>query len=34
MNNEVDINASVEQVFEYYTNPDYIKKAWPQDIVK
>ncbi|HYJ01535.1 MAG TPA: SRPBCC family protein [Nitrososphaeraceae archaeon] len=31
---EVDINASVEQVFEYYTNPDNIKKAWPQDIVK
>ena len=31
---EIDINASVEQVFEYYTNPDNIKKAWPQDIVK
>ena len=31
---EVDINASVEQVFEYYTNPNNIKKAWPQDIVK
>jgi ligand-binding SRPBCC domain-containing protein len=31
---EVDINASVEQVFEYYTNPDNIKKAWPQDVVK
>lgn len=31
---ELDINASVEQVFEYYTNPDNIKKAWPQDIVK
>ena len=31
---EVDINASVQQVFEYYTNPDNIKKAWPQDIVK
>lgn len=31
---EVDINASVEQVFEYYTNPENIKKAWPQDIVK
>ena len=22
------------RVFEYYTNPDNIKKAWPQDIVK
>ena len=31
---ELDLNASVEQVFEYYTNPDNIKKAWPQDIVK
>ena len=31
---ELDINASVEQVFEYYTNPDNIKKAWPQDNVK
>ena len=31
---EVDINTPVEQVFEYYTNPDNIKKAWPQDIVK
>ena len=31
---ELDINASVEQVFEYYTNPNNIKKAWPQDIVK
>ena len=31
---ELDINASAEQVFEYYTNPDNIKKAWPQDIVK
>ena len=32
--NEIDINAPVEQVYEYYTNPDNIKKAWPQDIVK
>ena len=31
---EVDINTPVEQVFEYYTNPNNIKKAWPQDIVK
>jgi ribosome-associated toxin RatA of RatAB toxin-antitoxin module len=24
----------VDKVFEYYTNPDNIKQAWPQDIVK
>lgn len=31
---ELDINTPVEQVFEYYTNPDNIQKAWPKDIVK
>jgi ligand-binding SRPBCC domain-containing protein len=31
---EVDINAPVERVFEYYTNPDNIKEAWPRDVVK
>ena len=31
---ETDINAPVEKVFEYYTNPDNIKEAWPRDIVK
>lgn len=31
---EVDINAPVERVYEYYTNPDNIKEAWPRDIVK
>jgi uncharacterized protein YndB with AHSA1/START domain len=31
---EIDINASVDKVYEYYTNPDNIKEAWPQDIVK
>jgi ligand-binding SRPBCC domain-containing protein len=31
---EVEINAPVERVYEYYTNPDNIKEAWPQDIVK
>jgi uncharacterized protein YndB with AHSA1/START domain len=31
---EIDINAPLEQVYEYYTNPDNIKEAWPQDIVK
>ena len=31
---EIDINAPLDKVFEYYTNPDNIKQAWPQDIVK
>jgi uncharacterized protein YndB with AHSA1/START domain len=31
---EIDINASVDSVYEYYTNPDNIKQSWPQDIVK
>ena len=31
---EIDINALVDRVYEYYTNPDNIKQAWPQDIVK
>jgi ligand-binding SRPBCC domain-containing protein len=31
---ETEINAPVETVFEYYTNPDNIKEAWPRDIVK
>jgi ligand-binding SRPBCC domain-containing protein len=31
---ETEINAPVEKVFEYYTNPDNIKESWPQDIVK
>jgi uncharacterized protein YndB with AHSA1/START domain len=34
INYEIDINAPVGRVFEYYTNPDNIKKTWPQDIVK
>jgi uncharacterized protein YndB with AHSA1/START domain len=32
--NEVEINAPVDSVFEYYTNPDNIKESWPRDIVK
>ncbi len=32
--NEIEINAPVERVFEYYTNPDNIKESWPRDIVK
>ena len=31
---DVDINAPVERVYEYYTNPDNIKEAWPKDVVK
>lgn len=31
---EVDINAPVDRVFQYYTDPDKIKEAWPQDVVK
>jgi ligand-binding SRPBCC domain-containing protein len=34
INYEIDITAPVGRVYEYYTNPDNIKKAWPQDIVK
>ncbi|HYF98795.1 MAG TPA: SRPBCC domain-containing protein [Candidatus Saccharimonadales bacterium] len=28
------MNAPVEKVFEFYTNPDNIKESWPRDIVK
>ena len=31
---ETEINAQVEKVYEYYTNPDNIKEAWPRDVVK
>jgi len=31
---ETEINAPVEKVFEYYTNPNNIQEAWPRDIVK
>src|SRR3712207_6695034 len=34
INTEIEINAPVERVFEYYTNPDNIKESWPKDIVK
>jgi len=30
----IEIQAPVEQVFEFYTNSDNIKEAWPRDIVK
>lgn len=31
---EVDVNAPVDRVFDYYTNPDNIKETWPRDLVK
>lgn len=31
---EVDIQAPVATVFEYYTNPDNIKETWPREVVK
>lgn len=31
---EVEINAPVDSVYEYYTNPYNIKESWPRDIVK
>jgi ligand-binding SRPBCC domain-containing protein len=31
---QTEIHAPIEEVYEYYTNPDNIQKAWPQDIVK
>ena len=34
INTLIEINAPVERVFEFYTNPDNIKESWPHDIVK
>jgi ligand-binding SRPBCC domain-containing protein len=31
---QIEINAPLKTVFEYYTNPDNIKESWPRDIVK
>jgi uncharacterized protein YndB with AHSA1/START domain len=31
---QLEINAPVDRVFEYYTNPDNIKESWHRDIVK
>ncbi len=31
---QIEINAPVNTVFEYYTNPDNIKESWPRDVVK
>jgi uncharacterized protein YndB with AHSA1/START domain len=30
----IDFNSPIESVYEYYTNPDSIKQAWPNDVVK
>ena len=30
----VEIQAPVEQIFEFYANPDNIKESWRRDIVK
>ena len=32
--NQTEINAPVQRVYEYYTNPNNIQEAWPRDIVK
>jgi len=32
--NEVEINAPIGTVYEYYTNPNNIQSAWPSDIVQ
>lgn len=31
---EIMIDAPIERVFEYYSNPDNIKDSWPRDLVK
>lgn len=31
---QTEINAPIERVYEYYTNPSNIQEAWPHDIVK
>jgi ligand-binding SRPBCC domain-containing protein len=31
---QTQINAPVQRVYEYYTNPNNIQEAWPHDIVK
>jgi ligand-binding SRPBCC domain-containing protein len=31
---QIEINAPLNTVFEYYTNPTNIKESWPRDIVK
>jgi ligand-binding SRPBCC domain-containing protein len=31
---EIDVNAPVDKVYKYCTDPDKIKETWPPDIVK
>jgi uncharacterized protein YndB with AHSA1/START domain len=31
---ELEIDAPLGKVYEYYTDPENIKKTWPSDIVK
>ena len=31
---EIMIDAPIDKVFEYYTDPDNIKESWPRDLVK
>jgi uncharacterized membrane protein len=31
---DIEINAPVQSVYEYYTNPENIKEAWPRDVIK
>jgi ligand-binding SRPBCC domain-containing protein len=31
---QTQINAPVQKVYEYYTDPNNIQEAWPRDIVK
>ncbi len=31
---QTEINAPLERVYEYYTDPNNIQEAWPHDIVK
>ena len=31
---QTEINAPLERVYEYYTDPNNIQEAWPQDIAK
>ena len=31
---QTQINAPVQKVYDYYTNPNNIHESWPQDIYK
>ena len=34
LEHDVEIKSPVQTVFEYYTNPENIKEAWPREIIK